>query len=40
MYTYTHQYSATMITKTVVIRYVKETNTVVINGIGYLEEEK
>lgn len=40
MHTYTHQYCVTMITKTVVMRYVEETNTVVINGVGYLEEEK
>lgn len=36
----THQLGATMITKTIVMRYIKETNTVVINGVGYLEEEK
>lgn len=40
IHTYTQQYYITMITKVIVMRYIKETNTVVINGVGYLEEEK
>lgn len=40
MNTYIHTYSCTLVSKTIVIRYNRETNTIIINGIGYLEEDQ